>query len=150
MNVTVACPRGYEPNLVAYNQAVEDAKATGAKIEVVHDPVEGVKGADAVYTDVWASMGQEAEAAERKRIFSPYQVNEALMAHAKSDAIFLHCLPAHRGDEVTDGVIVALPGSTQNVQVQQSDQVKRTLKVKHGTSVSVFVARDLDFSSVEY
>ncbi len=107
VNVTVACPRGYEPNLIAFQMATEDAKATGAKIEVVHDPKEGVKNADAVYTDVWASMGQEAEAAERKRIFAPYQVNEALMAHAKSDAIFLHCLPAHRGDEVTDGVIDA-------------------------------------------
>jgi ornithine carbamoyltransferase len=107
VDVTVACPRGYEPNLIAFQQAVEDAKATGAKIEVVHDAAEGVKNADAVYTDVWASMGQEDEAAERKRIFSPYQVNEDLMAKAKSDAIFLHCLPAHRGDEVTDGVIDA-------------------------------------------
>jgi ornithine carbamoyltransferase len=107
MDVTVACPAGYEPNLIAFQQATEDAKATGAKISVVHDPVEGVKDADAVYTDVWASMGQEEEAAERRRIFMPYQVNEDLMAHAKSDAIFMHCLPAHRGDEVTDGVIDA-------------------------------------------
>jgi ornithine carbamoyltransferase len=107
VDVTVACPAGYEPNLIAFQQAVEDAKATGAKIEVVHDAVEGVKNADAVYTDVWASMGQEAEAAERRRIFLPYQVNEDLMAKAKGDAIFMHCLPAHRGDEVTDGVIDA-------------------------------------------
>jgi ornithine carbamoyltransferase len=107
VDVTVACPRGYEPNLIAFQTAVEDAKATGAKIEVVHDPALGVKDADAVYTDVWASMGQESEAAERRRIFMPYQVNEDLMAHAKSDAIFMHCLPAHRGDEVTDGVIDA-------------------------------------------
>ncbi|MBX3044766.1 MAG: ornithine carbamoyltransferase [Candidatus Kapabacteria bacterium] len=107
VNVTISCPRGYEPNMMAYNQAVEDAKLTGAKIEVVHDPFEAVKGADAIYTDVWASMGQEAEAAERRRIFLPYQVNENLMAAAKDDAIFLHCLPAHRGDEVTDGVIDA-------------------------------------------
>ncbi|MDX9790932.1 MAG: ornithine carbamoyltransferase [Candidatus Kapaibacterium sp.] len=107
VNVTISCPRGYEPNMIAYQQAVEDAKQTGAKIEVVHDPFEAVKGADAVYTDVWASMGQESEAAERRRIFLPYQVNENLMAAAKSDAMFLHCLPAHRGDEVTDGVIDA-------------------------------------------
>jgi len=107
VDVTVACPRGYEPNLIAFQTAVEDAKATGAKIEVVHDPALGVKDADAVYTDVWASMGQESEAAERRKIFMPYQVNEDLMAHAKSDAIFMHCLPAHRGDEVTDGVIDA-------------------------------------------
>ncbi|MBN1449125.1 MAG: ornithine carbamoyltransferase [Bacteroidetes bacterium] len=107
VDVTVACPPGYEPNLIAFQHAVEDAKATGARIEVVHDAAEGVKNADAVYTDVWASMGQEAEAAERRRIFLPYQVNEDLMARAKSDAIFMHCLPAHRGDEVTDGVIDA-------------------------------------------
>jgi ornithine carbamoyltransferase len=107
VNVTVTCPVGYEPNLIAYNQAVEDAKKTGAKIEVVHDPKEGVKDADAVYTDVWASMGQESEAEMRRRIFLPYQVNEELMSHAKDDAMFMHCLPAHRGDEVTDGVIDA-------------------------------------------
>ena len=105
VDVTVACPAGYEPNLIAFQYAVEDAKATGAKIEVVHDPAEGVKDADAVYTDVWASMGQEAEAAERRRIFLPFQVNEDLMAKAKSDAIFMHCLPAHRGEEVTAEVI---------------------------------------------
>jgi ornithine carbamoyltransferase len=107
VDITIACPRGYEPNMMAYNQAVEDAILTGAKIEVTNDPVAGVKGADAVYTDVWASMGQEAEAAQRRKIFMPYQVNEELMSHAKSDAIFMHCLPAHRGDEVTDGVIDA-------------------------------------------
>ena len=107
VDVTVACPKGYEPNLIAFQQATEDAKLSGAKIEVVHDPVVGVSNADAVYTDVWASMGQEAEAAERRRIFMPFQVNEDLMAKAKSDAMFMHCLPAHRGDEVTDGVIDA-------------------------------------------
>lgn len=107
VDVTVACPAGYEPNLIAFQRATEDAKTTGANIAVVHDPVEGVKDADAVYTDVWASMGQEEEAAERRRIFLPFQVNEDLMAKAKSDAIFMHCLPAHRGDEVTDGVIDA-------------------------------------------
>lgn len=105
VNVTVACPPGFEPNLTAFRQAVEDAKATGAKIEVVHDPKEGVKDADAIYTDVWASMGQEGEAEARKKIFRPYQVNAQLMSYAKPDAIFMHCLPAHRGDEVTDEVV---------------------------------------------
>ncbi len=105
VNVSVACPPGFEPNVIAYQQACEDAKATGARIEITHDPVAGVAGADAVYTDVWASMGQEAEAEQRKKIFRPYQVNEELMKHAKKDAIFMHCLPAHRGDEVTDAVI---------------------------------------------
>lgn len=107
VNVTIGCPRGYEPNMNAYLQAVEDAKATGAKIEVVTDPFEAVKNADVVYTDVWASMGQESEAASRRKIFLPYQVNDSLMAAAKSDAIFMHCLPAHRGDEVTDSVVDA-------------------------------------------
>ena len=105
VSVTVACPSGYEPNATATEQATEDAKATGARIEVVHDPIEGVKNADVVYTDVWASMGQESEAEARKKIFLPYQVNTTLMSRAKKDAIFMHCLPAHRGDEVTDEVI---------------------------------------------
>lgn len=107
VDVTVSCPVGFEPNLIAYQTAVKDAEETGAKIKVEHDPYIGVQDSDAVYTDVWASMGQESEAAERRRIFQPYQVNEDLMAKAKSDAIFMHCLPAHRGDEVTDGVIDA-------------------------------------------
>jgi ornithine carbamoyltransferase len=107
VDVTIACPRGYEPNLYAWQLATEAAKEIGAKIEVVTDPKEGVKGADAVYTDVWASMGQEAETAIRKAIFMPYQVNAKLMSYAKDDAIFMHCLPAHRGDEVTDEVIDA-------------------------------------------
>jgi len=105
VSVTVACPAGYEPKATAMEQAIEDAKATGARIEVVHDPLEGANNADVIYTDVWASMGQEAEAEERKKIFLPFQVNSALMSRAKKDAIFMHCLPAHRGDEVTNEVI---------------------------------------------
>ena len=105
VSVTIACPPGYEPNPSATQQAIGDAKATSARIEVVQDPVEGVRNADVVYTDVWASMGQEAEAEARKKVFLPYQVNRGLMSKAKKDAIFMHCLPAHRGDEVTDEVI---------------------------------------------
>lgn len=105
VNVTIACPSGYEPNPSALQQASDDAKGTGARIEVLRDPSEGVKNADVVYTDVWASMGQEAEAESRKKIFSAYRVDPELMAKAKKDAIFMHCLPAHRGDEVTDEVI---------------------------------------------
>jgi ornithine carbamoyltransferase len=105
VSVTVACPSGYEPNETAVGQAIEDAKATGARIDIVHDPSEGVRNADIVYTDVWASMGQESEAEERRKIFLPYQVNTTLISRAKKDAIFMHCLPAHRGDEVTDEVI---------------------------------------------
>ncbi len=105
VNVTVACPEGYTPADEVVRLASDDAASTGATIRVTHDPADGVRGADAVYTDVWASMGQEAEAEARKKIFKPYQVNAALMAKAKKDASFLHCLPAHRGDEVTDDVI---------------------------------------------
>lgn len=107
VDVTISTPKGFEPNLIAFQDATADAKETGAKIEVVHDPMEAVKNADAVYTDVWASMGQETEADIRKKIFKPYHVNDELMANAKKDAIFMHCLPAHRGDEVTDSVIDA-------------------------------------------
>lgn len=105
VNVTVSTPRGFEPNVIVWKNAVEDAQTKGAKIEIIHDPIEAVKDADVVYTDVWASMGQESEAEKRKQIFRPYQVNSRLMSYAKSDAIFMHCLPAHRGEEVTDEVI---------------------------------------------
>jgi ornithine carbamoyltransferase len=104
-HVAVATPPGFEPKAEALAWARDTAKATGATCTVTNEAAEAVRGADVVYTDVWASMGQESEAAERKRIFQPYQVNEALFAMAKPDAIFMHCLPAHRGDEVTDGVI---------------------------------------------
>ncbi len=105
VNVRIVCPKGYEPRADVLALAVEDAKETGAAITVTNDLNEGVSGAGVVYTDVWASMGMEAEAEARKAIFRPFQVNGALMAKAKEDAIFMHCLPAHRGDEVTDDVI---------------------------------------------
>ena len=103
-HVRVATPKGYAlpPEVTA---AAERIGVGGAELKQYIDPREAVKGADAVYTDVWTSMGQEVEYAERGKIFSRYQVNEALMARAKADAIFMHCLPAHRGQEVTDDVI---------------------------------------------
>ncbi len=107
VDVTISTPRGYEPNLIAYLNVSEAAKETGAKIEIMNDPIEAIKGADVVYTDVWASMGQETETEKRKQIFLPYQVNDKLMSYANPGAIFMHCLPAHRGDEVTDSVIDA-------------------------------------------
>lgn len=105
VNVTVSTPRGFEPNVIVWKNAVEDAQLKGAKVEIINDPIEAVKDADVIYTDVWASMGQESETEKRKQIFRPYQVNSKLMSYAKSDALFMHCLPAHRGDEVTDEVI---------------------------------------------
>ncbi len=105
VNFWAATPKGYEPKKEIYELAIEDAKSTGAKINIVNDPEEAVKDADVVYTDVWASMGQESEAEIRKKIFQPYQVNQKLFSLAKPDAIFMHCLPAHRGEEVTDDII---------------------------------------------
>jgi len=106
-NVRVATPQGYEPDAVIVAEARRAARETRAKIEILRSPREAVAGAQAVYTDVWASMGQEEEAAAREKIFAPYQVNETLMAQAAPDGVFLHCLPAHRGLEVTDTVLDA-------------------------------------------
>lgn len=101
VQVAVATPEGYAPDA----GIVERAREAGAEVILTNDPAEAVQNADAVYTDVWASMGQESEAEERKRIFAAYQVNESLMARAADSAIFLHCLPAKRGQEVTDEVM---------------------------------------------
>jgi len=104
-HVRLACPEGYDPDPRVVANAREDARATGSRIETGRDPGAAVKGADVVYTDTWASMGQEAEHAARVQVFRPYQVNARLMAAASPGAIFMHCLPAHRGEEVTDEVI---------------------------------------------
>ncbi len=97
----VATPPGYEPDPAV----VKAAQQAGGRVQLTHDPAEAVAGADAVYTDVWTSMGQEAEAEARRQLFRPYQVNGELMRRAKPQALFLHCLPAHRGEEVTDEVM---------------------------------------------
>ena len=102
INLTLVCPPGYEPSEKIVAQARSEAVG---QIEITHDVQSGVKDADAVYTDVWASMGQEKETIERERAFAVYQVNDALMGLAKKDALFMHCLPAHRGSEVTDSVM---------------------------------------------
>jgi len=99
--VRVATPAGYEPD----EAIVQAARAAGGTVEVMRDPAAAVAGADVVYTDVWASMGQEAEHDARVAAFAGYQIDEALFAKAAPDAIFMHCLPAHRGEEVTDGVV---------------------------------------------
>jgi len=104
-HVWVATPSGYEPKVEAIAWAVERGRETGGTCTVTNDPAEAVSGADVVYTDVWASMGQETERDVRSQVFRPFQVNASLFAKAKADAIFMHCLPAHRGDEVTDAVI---------------------------------------------
>jgi ornithine carbamoyltransferase len=103
-DVRVASPQGFELSPRVQQRIASCARA-GATLELTTDPVAAVRGAHAIYTDVWTSMGQESEAAERHRIFAPFQVNSTLMSYAAPDALFMHCLPAHRGSEVTDGVI---------------------------------------------
>jgi len=103
--IRIATPSGYEPNSDIVSDAQEIAVQTGAVIELLSDPHEAVAGADAIYTDAWASMGQEHESNQRAQIFPPYQLNEALAAEAAPRAVFMHCLPAHRGEEITDAVI---------------------------------------------
>ena len=103
--IRIATPKGYGPSPRILSDAHEIAKNTGAIIEVMTDPHRAVKGADAIYTDAWTSMGHEHETEERARIFPPYQVNEKLMSEAAPHAVFMHCLPAHRNEEVTDSVI---------------------------------------------
>ncbi|HUO25652.1 MAG TPA: ornithine carbamoyltransferase [Candidatus Aquilonibacter sp.] len=104
-SIRIATPAGYAPNLRIVADALEIAEKTGACIQLLTDPFDAVAGADAVYTDAWASMGQEQEVEQRAKIFPPYQVNADLMAKAAPDAVFMHCLPAHRGEEVTDEVM---------------------------------------------
>ena len=98
---SLSCPEGYEPDEGVWQAALGFGAQTGAVLTLTHDPAEGVADADAVYTDVWASMGQEEETAARAVVFAPFQVSSALMAHAKPDALVMHCLPAHRGEEIT-------------------------------------------------
>jgi ornithine carbamoyltransferase len=114
--VRVVSPAGYELPQEAVDQA-NVVSRFGGSVEITNDPAAGVSGAEAVYTDVWASMGQESEAADRRRIFAPYQVNASLMSRAAPGALFMHCLPAHRGDEVTDEVV----DSTVSVVYDQAE-----------------------------
>jgi len=104
MTLVLGCPKGYEPDSQVVARGKEEAKRTGCEVIVTNDPKEAVKGADVIYTDVWASMGKEKEQEERVKIMKPYQVNRDLVKLAKEDYIFMHCLPAHRGEEVTNEV----------------------------------------------
>lgn len=107
MRLTIACPRAYRPDLAVLQRAERIAEDTGAALWIVEDPKQGVKGADVVYTDVWASMGQEQEAEERRTMFRSYQVNSTLLAEASERAVVMHCLPAHRGEEITEELMEA-------------------------------------------
>jgi ornithine carbamoyltransferase len=101
----IATPKGFEPKVGVVSEAAKFTKESGAKINIVNDPVEAVRGASVVYTDVWASMGQEAETEDRAAVFADYRVDSELMSHARKEAVFMHCLPAHRGYEVAPSVI---------------------------------------------
>jgi ornithine carbamoyltransferase len=105
IHLTVACPKGYEPNRDVAAKAREEAAATGATLDIMHDPVRAAREADVLYTDVWTSMGQEAERDQRLRDFQGFQVNQALVDLARKDVVVMHCLPAHRGEEITDEVM---------------------------------------------
>jgi len=123
--MSVAAPPGYEPDPEIRKQAEEDGKETGASFSFTNDPSEAVENADAVYTDAWASMGQEQEKEKRGEIFAPFQVNKSLMAKAKEGVFFMHCLPAHRGEEVTDDVI----DSSQSIVYDQAENRLHVQKV---------------------
>jgi ornithine carbamoyltransferase len=105
MDVTICCPPGYEPAEDVIALAQEIAERSGLTALISHDPVEAVRGADVLYTDVWASMGQERDQEERARIFGSFQINSPLISRAREDAIIMHCLPAHRGEEITDEIM---------------------------------------------
>lgn len=124
MNFRLACPDGYDPDAALVDEARAIASGNGTQVLLTRDPVEAATGAHAMYTDVWASMGQESEALERRAIFQPYQVNEGLMAKAGENAIFMHCLPAKRNQETTDGVME----STQSVVFDQAENRLHTQK----------------------
>jgi ornithine carbamoyltransferase len=121
----VATPEQYRPDSMVTLRAKELAAESGGSVVITTDPIEAARGADVIYTDTWASMGQEGEAGERKSIFAPYQVNRQLFAHARPDALFMHCLPAHRGEEVTDEIIdsknsVVFPEAENRLHVEKA------------------------------
>jgi ornithine carbamoyltransferase len=124
VNVAVATPPGYEPNSEIAHTARGLAEQTGARVTVTNEPAEVLQDADAVYTDVWASMGQESQKTQRLKHFAPYQVDEGQMKMAKPSAIFMHCLPAKRGEEVVDAVIE----SPQSVVFDQAENRLHTQK----------------------
>jgi len=127
-SISVATPAGYEPDAEIARAAEQIAALTGATVQIGNDAREAVSGADAVYTDAWASMGQEDEAVERRKIFMPFQVNQKLFSQAAQRAVFMHCLPAHRGDEVTASVIDS-PRSVVFEQAENRLHIQKAIMV---------------------
>jgi len=132
----VACPKGYEPD----SEIFAKARAAGADVNVTQSVAEAVSEADAIYTDVWTSMGQEEEAQRRRRVFRDYQVNSKVVRMAQSDAIVMHCLPAHRGEEITDEVL-------ESPQCVAFDQAENRLHVQK--AVMVWLLNALKNSQVQ-
>lgn len=124
VNISVITPKGYEPKDEVVKRALEMANSTGSRIHIGNDPKEALKDADAIYTDVWVSMGQEEEAQKRRVDFAPYQVNETLIGFAPSHAVVMHCLPAHRGEEITDEVL----DSQRCIALEQAENRLHTQK----------------------
>ena len=129
MRISAACPKGYWPSQTVLEKARAIAKGTGARIEVTEDPFSAAKGADVVYTDTWISMGDEAQKEARLKAFAPYQINMPLFSAAKRDAIFMHCLPAHRGEEVTDEVMDS-PRSAIYQQAENRMHAQKAIMVR--------------------
>jgi len=144
VHVWVATPDGYEPDRNATEWAQKRAAETGGSCMITNDPVAAVKDADVIYTDVWTSMGQESEAALRRKIFLPYQVNGKLFAQAKPDTIFMHCLPAHRGDEVTDEVI----DSPRSFVFQEAENRLHVIAIKLEPLPAANVFRENEIASL--
>lgn len=134
LDLKLACPDGYEPGREFIEQAKQMCKKSGGSIQISSDPKEAARESDALYTDVWASMGQEAEIQKRKEIFADYQLNEALLALAKPKALVMHCLPAHRGEEITDE---AMEGASSVV----FDQAENRLHVQKAILVQLVGSR---------
>ncbi|MCP4650919.1 MAG: ornithine carbamoyltransferase [PVC group bacterium] len=131
LSISVATPKGYEPDKEIWAQAVKISKKTKAKILHTHDPEDAVKGADFIYTDVWTSMGQEKEKLARKRIFKKYQINSQLLKKAKKNCLVLHCMPMHRGEEITDEV-------AESKQSVVFDQAENRLHVQKAVMAMLF------------
>jgi ornithine carbamoyltransferase len=135
----VACPKGYEPN----KEIEARAKKNGARVSVTHSVEEAVRGADVIYTDVWASMGQEWDATARMKAFKHYQVNESIVSLAKDDVAVMHCLPAHRGQEITEEVIegprcIAFDQAENRLHAQKAVMVWLLNKAVKGSKVQAF------------
>jgi len=130
MNLRMAVPRGYEPDKDILKFGVELAKKEGTQMLLTNDPVEAVKGADVIYTDVWVSMGQDAEKEKKLRDFKGFQINGDLMKHADKDYVFMHCLPAHRGEEVSEEIIDG-PHSIIFDEAENRMHVQKAILVAH-------------------